>query len=294
MTSVAAPPHTAERVAALRPVRSRVAKVGRPGVGELIRDWRTRRKYSQLDVSSELGVSTRHLSFVETGRSRPSPELILTLADFFEVPLRERNTMLLAAGYAPRYAARELSDPSMVNVTASLQRMLDAHDPYPGVVVDRQWNVLLTNTAAGAFTGMVADELLSPVNVFRICLHPDGLAPYTVNFEDWAAYLLRQLRRSIQVSGDPALIALEEEVTTYPTLAGTAPPTETSYWDDPPLLVPFTLAFNGAELSFFTTLTTFGTPLDITLDELAVELFFPADDATDSLLRQSPGSGSGQ
>jgi transcriptional regulator with XRE-family HTH domain len=259
--------------------------MSRSGVGELIRDWRNRRKYSQLDVSSELGVSTRHLSFVETGRSRPSPELILTLAEFLDVPLRERNTMLLAAGYAPRYSTRPLSDPSMTKVTASLQRLLDAHDPYPGVVVDRQWNVLLANAAATAFTQGVAPELLAPLNVFRVCLHPDGLASRTLNFDDWAAYLLRQLRRSIQVSGDPALIALEEEVAAYPTLAGVARPAETSYWDDPPLLVPFRLSAGGTDLSFFTTLTTFGTPLDITLEELAVELFFPADDATEAVLR---------
>ncbi len=281
-------PTPAVSTAGRRPIVRRVSATGRhQGVGELIRDWRTRRKYSQLDVSSELGVSTRHLSFVETGRSRPSPELILTLADFLDVPLRERNTMLLAAGYAPRYSARNLTDPSMATVTASLQRLLDAHHPYPGVVVDRQWNVLLANQAAGAFVVGAAPELLDPINVFRLCLHPDGgLAQRTLNFADWAAYLLRQLRRTVQLTGDPEMAALEAEVAAYPTLEGIELPRETSSWDDPPLLVPFRLdAGDGRELSFFTTLTTFGTPLDITLAELAVELFFPADDATAAALR---------
>lgn len=289
---------------ALAPAGARpmVNRMGRTPVGELIRDWRTRRKYSQLDVSSELGVSTRHLSFVETGRAKPSPELILTLADFLDVPLRDRNTLLLAAGYAPRYAARDLADPSMAKVTASLQRMLDAHHPYPGVVVDRQWNVLLANEAAGAFLVGVPAELLNPVNVFRLCLHPDGVAARTVNFDDWAAYLLRQLRRSLQLTGDPELAALEAEVLAYPNLAHLLEghPAETSSWDDPPLLVPFQVVDGeGGVLSFFTTLTTFGTPLDITLAELAVELFFPADDATDARLsgsgtpRSAPAPASG-
>lgn len=272
------------------PGRPIVGRMGRATVGELIKDWRTRRKFSQLDVSSELGVSTRHLSFVETGRARPSPELILTLAEFLDVPLRERNTMLLAAGYAPRYGARDLSDPAMTKVAASLQRMLDAHDPYPGVVVDQQWNVLLANQAAGAITAGLPDWLLEPINVFRVCLHPDGVAGRTLNFDDWAAYLLRQLRRSIQLTGDPELVALEAEVLSYPNLATVARPTETSYWDDPPLLVPFRLAMGDVELSFFTTLTTFGTPLDITLAELSIELFFPADDATDALLTGAAGA----
>lgn len=282
-----APPATAAGIGDRPAGRPIVNRMGRTPVGELIRDWRTRRKYSQLDVSSELGVSTRHLSFVETGRSKPSPELILTLAEFLDVPLRDRNTMLLAAGYAPRYAARDLADPSMAKVSASLQRMLDAHDPYPGVVVDRQWNVLLANQAAGAFVAGVPPELLAPVNVFRLCLHPDGMAARTRNFDDWATYLLRQLHRSVQLSGDPELAALEAEVATYPNLAHllAGPPIETSSWDDPPLLVPFRIDDGaGGELSFFTTITTFGTPLDITLAELSVELFFPADDATDARL----------
>jgi transcriptional regulator with XRE-family HTH domain len=260
--------------------------MARPRVGELMRDWRTRRRRSQMDLALDVGVSTRHLSFVETGRSRPSPELVLAVAEHLEVPLRERNTMLLAAGYAPRYSQLPLDDPSMRHVRASLQRMLDAHDPYPGVVIDRQWNVVQSNTAASALTLGVAAELLGPpLNVYRVCLHPDGLAARTLNLPEWATYLLQQLRRTIVLTGDPELEALEREVHAYPGIAHLAAAAPEAVWDDPPLLVPVRLAAGDTELSLFTTLTTFGTPRDVTLDELAVELFFPADERTDAALR---------
>src|SRR5687768_10975811 len=162
----------------------------RSPVGEMMREWRTRRRGSQLDLSIDVGVSTRHLSFVETGRARPSAELVLAVAEHLDVPLRERNTMLLAAGFAPRYSERALDDPSMGHIRTSLQRMLDAQDPYPGVVIDRQWNVLLANRGALAFTAGLPDHLIRPeLNVFRVCLHPDGLASRTVNFDEWATYL---------------------------------------------------------------------------------------------------------
>jgi transcriptional regulator with XRE-family HTH domain len=260
--------------------------MGRPRVGELLREWRTRRRRSQMDLALDVGVSTRHLSFVETGRSRPSPELVLALAEHLDVPLRERNTLLLAAGYAPRYSESSLDAPTMRHVRASLQRMLDAHDPYPGVVIDRRWDVVLANRSATALTIGVAPELLGPpLNVYRVCLHPDGLAARTINFPEWAAYLLGQLRRTIVLTGDAHLEALEREVHSYPNvarLASTAPP---PVWDDPPLLVPIQLDAGDDELALFTTLTTFGTPRDVTLDELAVELFFPADDRTAAILR---------
>lgn len=260
--------------------------MGRPAVGELMRDWRTRRNRSQLDLSIEVGVSSRHLSFVETGRSRPSPELVLAIAEHLDVPLRERNTMLLAAGFAPRYTQRSLTDPEMRHVTASLQRMLDSHDPYPGVVIDRQWNVVLANSSAGALTIGVPERVTTPtLNVFRVCLHPEGLAARTVNFDDWGSYLVRQLRRTIQLTGDAGLIELEHEVLAYPNVAALRGQPDISHWDEPPLLVPFVLDAGDIELSFFTTLTTFGTPRDVTLDELCLELFFPADDTTENALR---------
>jgi transcriptional regulator with XRE-family HTH domain len=251
-----------------------------------MREWRTRRRRSQLDLSLDVGVSTRHLSFVETGRSRPSPELVLAVAERLDVPLRDRNRMLLAAGFAPRYPQRSLDEPAMARVRASLQQMLDAHDPYPGVVIDRQWNILLANQAALAFVAGLPEHVTEPaMNVFRVCLHPDGLASRTRNFDDWSAYLLRQMRRTIELTGDAALEALEQEVLAYPNVAGTPPVTDTGESDDPPLLVPFRLAAGDEELSLFTTLTMFGTPRDVTLEELCVELFFPADDATEELLR---------
>lgn len=268
-----------------------IATGARPGVGELLRDWRSRRNRSQLDLSLDVGVSARHLSFVETGRSNPSPELVLALADHLKVPLRERNTMLLAAGYAPRYSQRPLDDDAMVRARDSLQRMLDAHDPYPGVVVDRSWNVLLANEAAFLFTEGVPAELLQPtMNVFRLCLHPDGLAARTVNFADWATYLLRQMRRTIQLTDDAELRAVEQEVRAYPNVTELDEVHTAGHWDDPPLLVPLTITTDPGtdtegELSMFTTLTTFGTPLDVTLEELSLELFFPADEATDRSLR---------
>ncbi len=259
------------------------------GVGPLLQLWRTRRRRSQLDLALAVGVSARHLSFVETGRSRPSPELVLAVAEHLEVPLRERNTLLLAAGFAPRYTERPLDDPALRHVRASIQRMLDAHDPYPGVVIDRQWNVVLANDAALTLTaGLPAHVLGPPLNVYRLCLHPDGLAPRTRNLPDWSTYLLRQLRRTSLLTGDPALQALEEEVRSYPGVGDgpASPPIGDD--DEPPLLVPIRLEAGGEELSMFTTLTMFGTPRDVTLEELAVELFFPADDRTDALLRGTP------
>ena len=250
-----------------------------------------RRRRSQLDLAIETGVSARHLSFVETGRSRPSPELVLALAHHLEVPLREQNALLLAAGYAPRFSERRIDDPAMAHVRASVQRMLDAHDPYPGVAIDRQWNVVIANRAAQALVAQLPAELLGPpLNVYRACLHPAGLAATTVNFADWAAYLLQQLQRSITLTGDDELRALHEEVSSYPNIVELAPRLGQILGEQPPLLVPIRLSTPAGELSMFTTLTTFGTPRDVTLDELAVELFFPENDQSDQMLRAlSPG-----
>ncbi|HTN81147.1 MAG TPA: helix-turn-helix transcriptional regulator [Acidimicrobiales bacterium] len=256
-------------------------------VGTLVREWRMQRHRSQLDLALEVGVSARHLSFVETGRANPSPELVLALAGGLDVPLRERNTLLLAAGYAPRYQETSLDDPAMAMMHAAIQRLLDAHDPYPGLVIDRHWNVVLTNRAATVLvTGLPVDLLGPPLNVYRVCLHPDGLASRTRNFPAWATYLLHQLRRSVVLTNDPSLAALQDEVNAYPNVAGLTAQRGAA-WEDPPILVPVELDLGGTVVSLFTTLTTFGTPRDITLDELAVELFFPADDQTAALLRSS-------
>lgn len=255
-------------------------------VGALLRDWRQRRRLSQMDLALSVNVSTRHLSFVETGRSKPSAELVLALAEGLEIPLRERNTLLLAAGFAPRYPVRPLEDAEMDPAREAVQRMLDAHDPYPGVVVDRAWNIVMANKSAAAITAGVPDELLGPPpNVYRLSLHPDGLAKRTLNFPEWAEHLLQQLSRSVALTGDPGLAALEEEVRAYPGVAEAVAAVKASPLERAPLLVPFRLDLgNGSELSLFTTLTTFGTPRDVTLEELAVELFYPADDESARLL----------
>lgn len=240
-----------------------------------------------MDLAHEVGVSPRHLSFVETGRSRPSPELVLALADRLDVPLRARNMMLLAAGYAPRFSHLELDDEQLRPARAAVTRMLDAHDPYPGVAIDRQWNVVIANRAAHALLDGVPDHVIAPrLNVFRLCLHPDGLAARTLNFPEWSAYLLGQMRRTILLTGDDELAALEHEVLGYPNLATGSHMADVGEWGEPPILVPLQLDLGPVHVSLFTTLTTFGTPRDVTLDELAVELFFPADDESAAILRE--------
>ena len=248
----------------------------------MVKQWRAQRSRSQLDLAYEVGVSPKHLSFVETGRSRPSPELIDALGVHLDIPLRERNMMLLATGFAPRYGHTPLHDPAMATILASLQRVLDTHDPFPGVVLDRHWNVVLANHSDAAFVQLLPADLAGPpMNVFRASLHPDGLARHTIGFDNWAGYLLRQLDRLVTLTGDATAVAIRDEVLSYPNI------TElhhrvgwTTVSDTPELLIPFRLDLDGTELSMFTTLTTFGTPRDITLDELALELFFPSDPAT--------------
>jgi transcriptional regulator with XRE-family HTH domain len=252
----------------------------------MVREWRTRRSRSQFDLALDVGVSAKHLSFVETGKSRPSPELVLAIARHLDVPLREQNTLLLAAGFAPRFSRTPLEDSTMATIRGSLQRLLDAHDPYPGVVLDAQWNVVLANAPASRLTATLPAELATPMNMFRASLHPDGFAAITANFDEWGAYLLSQLHRLAAISADPALLDLEREVAEYPNVRDLQ---GRLAWNDPPpvpsLLIPCQLRLGAIELSMFTTLTTFGSARDITLDELVVELFYPTNDATDEALR---------
>lgn len=253
------------------------------GVGPLLRTWRDRRRRSQMDLALDVGVSTRHLSFIETGRSTPSPEVLLALAEGLEVPLRERNTLLLAAGYAPRYTETPLDDPAMDRARAAVQRVLDAHDPYPGVVLDRRWDVVAANGGALALIGELPPALQQPpLNLFRLSLHPEGMAARTSNFAEWGAYVVWQLDRMLAASGDPALAAVAEEVRTYPNVAGLPSPLPAH---EPTLTLNVEYDAPVGHLSLFTTLTTFGTPMDVTLDELMIELFYPADEATEALLR---------
>ena len=255
-------------------------------VGEILRDWRGRRRRSQMELALDVGVSTRHLSFIETGRARPSPAMLEALSGALEVPLRERNRLLLAAGYAPRYSARTLDDTRMHQVRSALDRLLRMHEPNPGLVLDLQWNVVLANRSALALAALLPDHLKQPAfNVFRASLHPQGLAALTENFADWASYLLQTLRRVVAASGDATIVALEQEVLAYPNVAALASSAPADALAEPPLLVPCVLRLPQGRLSMFTTLTTFGTPRDITLDELSVELFYPADDNSEALLR---------
>jgi transcriptional regulator with XRE-family HTH domain len=250
----------------------------RPPVGTLLRDWRRRRRLSQLDLALEAGVSARHLSFVETGRSRPSPDMVLHLADQLEVPLRERNHLLLAAGYAPVYAERPLEDPEMEPVRRALDFLLAAHDPYPALVIDRRWNLVAANQSLGLLTALVAPALLEPpANVLRASLHPDGLAPHIANLGEWRAHLLERLDRQVALSGDGELAALRAELAGYPG------PAETHHIGDE-VLVPLRLRAGESELAFFSTVATFGTAVEITAAELSIESFFPADAATAAFL----------
>jgi transcriptional regulator with XRE-family HTH domain len=256
---------------------------GPPGVGPLLRDWRQRRRLSQLDLAGEAAVSARHLSFVETGRSRPSRELVLHLAEHLDVPLRERNTLLLAAGYAPTFRQTALDADEMAPVREALDTILAGHQPYPAVVVDRGWDLVTANAAALAMlTDGIADHLLAPpANALRVSLHPDGLAPRIVNFGEWAAHLIDRLRREAEAYADPQLLALHDELCGYPGVAGSTLP------DAPAgrLFVPLVLRHPAGELTFFSTVATFGTARDITVEELAIESFFPADEATATALR---------
>lgn len=259
-------------------------KAGR--VGLLLRDWRQRRRLSQMELALEAGVSTRHLSFVETGRSRPSAEMVLHLAERLDVPLRERNELLLAAGFAPQYAARSFDDPALTEIRDAVSRVLAAHEPYPAIAVDRYWNLIASNGALGPMLeGVASDLLVPPVNTIRLALHPEGVAPRIVNLGEYRADLLERLERSARVTGDPQLTELYEEMLGYP--GPEAPPPALGAAVTVQLrLAPLT-GDDGGELAFFSTITTFGTAVDVTVSELAVEAFFPADAETAARLRGS-------
>jgi transcriptional regulator with XRE-family HTH domain len=256
----------------------------RPRIGTLLRDWRVRRRMSQQDLALEAGVSARHVSFVETGRSKPSADMVIQLAEHLEVPLRDRNTLLLAAGFAPAYAQRDLDEPEMGPVREAIDRVLRGHEPYPAVVVDRHWGLVAANRAVPLLIGGAADHLLEPpVNVLRLSLHPEGMAPRIVNLGEWRAHLLDRLGRQAVVSGDPALFALHEELAGYPGgEGGHVPDLEAGA-----IAVPLRLRTDDGELAFISTATTFGTATDVTVSELAIESFFPADDATGRSLTSS-------
>jgi transcriptional regulator with XRE-family HTH domain len=249
--------------------------------GDLIRQWRQRRRLSQLDLAIAANVSSRHLSFVETGRSRPTSQMILHLAEHLDVPLRDRNALLLAGGYAPAFPERTLAAPELCAVRGALTRVLAGHEPYPAAVVNRWWELVDANAGIGLFTGGVSPRLLEPpVNVLRLSLHPDGMAPRIANLPEWRAHLLARLHRQAEATGDQRLISLHDELSAYPGGHGVQaqPP---GRFD---VVVPLRYQAGDQQLSFLSITAVIGTPMDVTVSELAVESFYPADDQTAAAL----------
>ena len=253
-------------------------------VGDLLRDWRQRRRLSQLALALDADVSARHISFIETGRAQPSREMIGRLAERLKVPPREQNALLIAAGFAPVFSERSFDDPALEPARDAVRLVLAGHEPNPAVAVDRHWTLVAANRAAAPFFTGVAPELTRPpINVLRATLHPEGLAPRIANLTQWRAHLFDRLQRQIELTADPELVELLAELRGYPAPRGTdAPAREQGV---PGVIVPLRIRTEQGVLSFLYTTTVFGTPLDVTLSELAIESFFPADPATSAALR---------
>ncbi|HEV2600013.1 helix-turn-helix transcriptional regulator [Sphingopyxis sp.] len=250
-------------------------------LGEQLREWRTRRRMSQMDLALDTEISTRHLSFIETGRSKPSAAMLGRIADCLEVPLRARNALLLAAGYAPDYQERALDSAEMTGMRAIVEHVLKGHEPYPALAVDRHWNMVAANAAVSLLTQLAAPELFEPpVNVLRVAMHPRGLAPHIVNRGEWRAHLLERLDHQIDASADAGLIALREELAAYGADVGDDHGSAANG-----IAVPLILDTPMGQIRFVSTVTIFGTPVDITLSELAIEAFFPADAESAALLQ---------
>ncbi|WP_087925809.1 helix-turn-helix transcriptional regulator [Streptomyces albireticuli] len=257
------------------------------GVGALLREWRERRRISQLELALRADSSARHISFIETGRSRPSQEMVLRLADRLDVPVREQNALLLAAGYAPRFPERPLDDPALAGLREGLDALLRGHEPYPALVVDGAYDVVAANRGIGTLLQGVAEHLLeAPLNAMRVTLHPQGLAPRIRNFREWRGHLLHQMERQLALVRSAPLRALYEEVGAYPLPEGAAdgpPPADPGR---APYALPLVVELDGRTLSFISTITTFNTPMDVTVSELAMETFLPADPETARHLRE--------
>jgi transcriptional regulator with XRE-family HTH domain len=253
-------------------------------VGETIRSWRQLRRFSQLELALEAEISQRHLSFIESGRAIPSREMVLRLAEHLELPLRERNVMLLAAGYSPIFGDRSLQDPSLTHAMAALERLLRAHEPYPALILDRHWNIVAANQALTPLLGGVAPELLKPpANALRISLHPRGLAPNILNVREWRRHLLERLRRQFRICRDPALESLLSELSAYPFDLGQQPCDPDVQWAND-IAVPLRLRTPHGVLSLLSTVTVFGTPIEIELSEVTLEAFYPANHETAQVL----------
>jgi transcriptional regulator with XRE-family HTH domain len=256
--------------------------------GRLLRHWRTQRRCSQLALALQAEVSARHLSWLETGKAQPSRAMVLRLAEHLDVPLRERNALLAAAGYAPLFVERGLDDPALAPARQALQRLLDAHEPWPALAVDRHWHLVAHNRLVPLLMAGAAPELLQPpVNVLRLSLHPQGLAPRVANIAAWRRHVLARLQRQMAATGDPVLARLLDELRRLPLPPGAAPaePEEADGGPHIDVAVPLTLHGPSGPLNFITTITVFGAPHDVTLSELAVETLLPADEATAATLR---------
>ncbi|MBO9698028.1 MAG: helix-turn-helix transcriptional regulator [Sphingopyxis sp.] len=254
-------------------------------LGEQLREWRTRRRMSQMDLALDSEISTRHLSFIETGRSKPSAQMLQRIADCLEVPHRARNALLLAGGYAPDYQERPLDSSEMAGMKAIVEHVLKGHEPYPALAVDRHWDMVAANAAVALLTRLAAPELLEPpVNVLRVAMHPKGLAPHIVNRGEWRAHLLERLDHQIDASADTGLVALRDELAGYGADAGDDRGGATNG-----IAVPLILDTPMGPIRFVSTVTIFGTPVDITLSELAIEAFFPADAESAALLQALAG-----
>lgn len=249
-------------------------------IGEHLRDWRQRRRLSQLDLACEAEISARHLSFLETGRAQPSREMILRLAEQLKIPMRERNVLLVAAGYAPIFSERSLDDPALSAARQAIEALLEGHKPYPAFALDRHWTVVASNRALQELYEGVAPELLEPpVNAMRLSLSPKGMAPNIVNLAEWRGHLLHRLHQQIDLTADPVLVALQRELLSYPA------PGERHEKRATDVVVPLKVKTRAGILSFISTTMVFGTPLDITLSEIAMESFYPADAETDRIVR---------
>jgi len=250
-------------------------------IGEHLRQWRLRRHLSQLDLAEDAEISTRHLSFVETGRAAPSRDMVLKLAERLNVPLRERNVLLVAAGFAPAFSQRALDDPALKSARAAIDWMLRAHEPNPALAYDRHWNLVSSNRMMMPLLKGVPQRLLTPpINIMRLALHPEALAQRTVNAAEWCGHLLDRLRHQCEATADPGLIRLYDELKAYPIPARSVPLPPDS------VAIPFKLRLDGEVLSFMSATMIFGTPVDVTLSELALETLFPADEFTAEHMRE--------
>jgi transcriptional regulator with XRE-family HTH domain len=256
-------------------------------IGSLLRAWRERRRLSQMALALDAEISTRHLSFLETGRARPSREMVLRLAEHLRIPLRERNALLVAAGFAPYYPQRPLTDDALRGVREMVQQILDGHAPYPALAIDRYWNLQAANSAVMPLVAEVDASLLEPpVNVLRLSLLPNGLAPRIVNFPEWRAHLLARLRHEVDLTADPQLLALLDDLGGAEKTArrtGRSVPLPPSNAGQQ-LAVPLILETSLGRLRFISTTMVFGSAVDVTLSELAIESFFPADQETAAAL----------